>query len=69
MSARFTHGAVVDEIDANHVSQISVPLLQDDEAQKQINDKVLEANRTRAKAYELERKALDILDRKVIHAR
>ena len=66
---RYTYGAVVDEIDANHVSRISVPLLQDDDAQKQINAKALEANRTRAEAYELERKALDILDRKVIRAR
>ncbi len=67
--ARFTYGAVVDEIDDNHVSQINIPLLQDDDMQKQINDKVLEANQKRTRAYELEQNALNTLNHKVIYAR
>lgn len=67
--SRFTYGAVVGHIEKEHILKVSVPLLSDENTQREINDKVLEANRTRAKAYELERKALDILDRKVIHAR
>lgn len=66
---RFTYGAVVDEIDDNHVSQISIPLLHDADIQKQINNKVLEANQKRTMAYELEQKALDVLNNKVIYAR
>ncbi len=67
--SRFTYGAVVGHIEKEHILKVSVPLLSDENTQREINDKVLEANRMRAKAYELERKALDILDRKVIHAR
>ena len=65
---RYTYGAVVDEIDDNQVSQISIPLLKDDYMQKQINDKVLETSQKRVEAYELEQKALDILNKKVIYA-
>ena len=65
----FTYGAVVDEIDDNHVSRISVPLLQDNDLQRKINDKVLESNQKRADAYYLEQKALNILNEKVINAR
>ena len=66
---RFTYGAVVDEIDNKHVSRISVPLLQDYDLQRKINDKVLESNQKRADAYYLEQKALNILNEKVIGAR
>ena len=66
---RFTYGAVVDEIDDNHVSRISMPLLQDNDLQWKINDKVLESNQKRAEAYGLEQKALSILNEKVIYAR
>lgn len=65
---RFTYGAVVDEIDDKQVSQITIPLLNDLCVQKQINIKVLDANKKRAKAYELEQEALNILDEKVIFA-
>jgi len=65
---RYTYGAVVDEIDNKQVSQISLPLLQDEYVQKCINDKVLEANQKRTEAYKLEQKALNILDKKVIYA-
>lgn len=65
---RYTYGAVVDEIDDKQVSEIAIPLLNDSNTQKEINDKVLEANKKRAKAYKLEQKALNILNEKVIHA-
>lgn len=65
---RFTYGAVVDEIDDNHVAQVVVPLLNDTVVQKTINDKVLEANRKRFEAYQLEQKALKTMDKEVIFA-
>jgi len=65
---RFTYGAVVDEIDDKQVSQILVPLLKDYKNQKEINDKILEANQKRAEAYYTEQKALKILDEQVIYA-
>lgn len=65
---RFTYGAVVDEIDDFHVAAVPFPLLKDADIQKTINDKVLEANRKRFEAYELEQKALKIMDEKVIFA-
>ena len=66
---RYTYGAVVDEIDDKHVSEIVVPLLQNKSSQKAINDKVLEANQKRTKAYKLEQEALTTLNEKVIYAR
>lgn len=66
---RFTYGSVVDEIDDNHVRQISVPLLKDQDVQKRINDLALEANRKRYKAYLLEQEALKIMDNEVIYAK
>lgn len=65
---RHTHGAVVDEITAAQVSSISVPILRDEEAQRAINETVLDANQKRAEAYHLEQKALAVLDEKVIYA-
>ena len=66
---RYIHGAVIDEINVEQVSEIVVPLLSDENAQRQINDTVLEANRKRAEAYDLEQEALRFLDEKVIYAR
>ena len=66
---RYTHGAVVDEIDDKQVSEIVIPLLRDENTQRAINDKVLEANRKRTEAYKLEQEALTVLDEKVIYAR
>jgi type I restriction enzyme S subunit len=66
---RYTYGAVVDEINDKQVAVISIPLLRDENTQKAINDKVLEANRKRTEAYELEQEALTVLDEKVIYAR
>ena len=66
---RYTYGAVVDEINDDQVSEIVVPLLRDENMQREINDMVLEANRKRTEAYNLEQKALKVLDEKVIYAR
>ena len=66
---QYTHGAVVDEINADQISKIVVPLLRDEDTQRGINSKVLEANRKRTEAYELEQEALRVLDEKVIYAR
>ena len=55
---RYTYGAVVDEINDKQVSEIVIPLLRDENTQRAINDKVLEANRKRTEAYKLEQEAL-----------
>ena len=49
----YTYGSVVDEIDDNHVRQIPIPLLQNQEIQKRINALALEANTKRYEAYRL----------------
>jgi len=66
---RFAYGAVVRHLEKEHISQVSVPLLNDENAQRHINDTVLEANRKRTEAYNLEQEALRVLDEKVIYAR
>ncbi|MDE0010407.1 MAG: restriction endonuclease subunit S [Candidatus Poribacteria bacterium] len=66
---RFAYGAVVKHLEKEHISQVSVPLLSDKNAQREINDTVLEANRKRTEAYNLEQEALRVLDEKVIYAR
>lgn len=66
---RFTYGSVVDEIDDNHVRQITIPLLKNHTVQKQINDLALEANQKRYEAYLLEQEALKIMNEEVIYAK
>ncbi|MCD7762424.1 MAG: restriction endonuclease subunit S [Lachnospiraceae bacterium] len=66
---RFTYGSVVDEIDDNHVRQIAIPLLKNHDAQKEINDLALTANKKRYEAYCLEQEALKIMNDKVIFAK
>ena len=66
---RYIYGAVVDEINDKQVSEILVPLLHNGNTQREINDMVLEANRKRTEAYNLEQEALRVLDEKVIRAR
>lgn len=65
---RFTYGSVVDEIDDNHVRQIQIPILKNQDVQKQINDLALQANEKRYQAYLLEQEALKVLDEDVIYA-
>lgn len=66
---RFTYGSVVDEIDDNHVSQIVIPLLKNQDIQKRINDLALDANEKRYEAYLLEQEALNIMDEEVIYVK
>lgn len=66
---RYIYGAVVDEINDDQVSELVVPLLRDKNVQQKINDTVLEANRKRTEAYNLEQQALRVLDEKVIYVR
>lgn len=65
---RFTYGAVVDEVDGKHVSQIQIPLLKNQGIQNKINALVLEANKKRNDAYIYEQKAFKTLDGKVLYA-
>lgn len=65
---RFTYGAVVDEIDDHHVSQIPIPLLKDANIQAEINRLALEANAKRTEAYLAEQEAIRITNDEVIHA-
>jgi type I restriction enzyme S subunit len=66
---RFTYGSVVDEIDDNHVSQIPFPLLKDAAAQAEINGLALKSNDLRYQAYQLEREAMGVLEKEVLHAK
>lgn len=66
---RFTYGSVVDEIDDNHVRQIAIPLLKNQDIQNKINDLALEANQKRYEAYMLEQEALKIMNEEVIYAK
>ena len=66
---RFAYGAVVRHLEKEHILQVSVPLLHNENAQREINGTVLEANRKRTEAYNLEQEALRVLDEKVIYAR
>ena len=59
---RNTFGAVVDEIDTNQIKSIEIPLLKDASKQKEINDKVLEANETRYQAYLKEQEAVKMME-------
>ena len=64
---RYTYGSVVDEIDTNHVANIILPLLNNNDIQTKINDLVLEANKKRYEAYVLEQKAIRIVNEKIIY--
>ena len=66
---RFVCGSVVSYLEKEHILQVSVPLLRNESTQREINDTVLEANRKRTEAYNLEQEALRVLDEKVIYAR
>ena len=59
---RNTYGAVVDEIDDRHLSQVEIPLLKNESKQKEINDKVLHANELRYQAYLKEQEAIAIMN-------
>lgn len=65
---RYIYGSTIDEIDDKQVSEITIPLLRDESVQTEINNKVLQANRKRTEAYELEQEAVDIFNKEVIYA-
>ena len=62
---RFVFGSVQDHIDCEQVAQFPIPRLSDKEAEYEINQKVIECNQLRAKAYELEIQAATLLEKKV----
>ncbi len=68
-SKDYTYGSVVDEIDDDHVRGIPIPLLKDQDIQRQINNLALQASEKRYQAYMLEQQALEIMDREVIFAK
>ncbi len=65
---RCAYGAVVSHIEDHHLANVYVPLLHDLAVQKTINNKVLTASTMRYDAYQLEQKALKIMDEQVIFA-
>lgn len=66
---RHIYGAVIDEIDNTHVGKIPIPILKNYDVQQKINDLALTVNKKRYEAYELEQKALRIMDKEVIYAK
>jgi type I restriction enzyme S subunit len=63
---RFTYGGVVDALEVEHVKQIPVPLLKDEEIQLKINELALQANNKRYEAYLLEQQAIQAVNEKVL---
>lgn len=63
LTTRHTYGAVVDEIDDLHVSQIEIPLLKNETKQYEINNMILKANELRHQAYLKERKAIEKMNK------
>lgn len=53
-----TYGSVVDHIEAFHIANMEIPLLKNESKQKEINDKILQANDLRYQAYLKEREAV-----------
>ncbi len=68
LTKRYTYGSVVNEIDTNHVANIPLPLLKNQQIQKKINDLILDANKKRYDAYLLEQQAIKMVNDKVIYA-
>lgn len=63
---RNVYGSVIDEIDDNHISNMKIPLLKDQVAQKEIGTMALRANELRYEAYCLEQEALKIFNDEVL---
>ena len=59
---RNTFGAVVDEIDTNQIKKVEIPILKNESKQKEINDKILQANELRYQASLKEQKAIKIME-------
>ena len=59
---RHIYGSVVDEIDDRHLSKVEIPILKNESKQKEINDKVLQANELRYQAYLKEQDAVKMME-------
>lgn len=66
LTRRFIYGGVIDAIEPDHVASVEVPLLDDKQVQKHINDLALAANAKRYDAYQLEQEALRIMNEEVL---
>jgi len=64
---RLTYGAVVDEIEVEHLAEVPIPILKNENAQQQINDLALNANKLRAEAYYKEQEAIKIFNDEVLY--
>ncbi len=60
---------VVNAIEPFHIQSVEVPILRNQDVQKQINDLALQANEKRYQAYLLEQEALKMPDEEVIYAK
>lgn len=65
---RFVYGAVVGHIESHHIAKVEIPLLKNENTQKEINDLALEANRKRYDAFLLEEEAIKLVNEKVIYS-
>lgn len=63
------YGSVVPHIEKEHFEEIPIPLLNNQDVQRQINELALEANAKRYEAYKLEQEALHIMNEEVIFAK
>lgn len=60
---------MVKHIEKEHFSEIPIPLLNNQEVQRQINGLALGANTKRYEAYKLEQEALRVMNEEVIFAK
>lgn len=58
-----TYGSVVDHIEAFHIANMEIPLLKNETKQKEINDKILQANELRYQAYQKEQEAVSTTEK------
>lgn len=63
---RYAFGSVQDHIDCEQVAAFPIPRLKDKNAEREINDKVIQCNELRSEAYRLENKAVSLLEKKVL---
>jgi len=59
MIERYSYGAVIKEIDHKQLATMPIPVINDKQKTKKINDLAIEANRLRSEAYYLEQEAIE----------
>ena len=64
---RYKYGAVIDEINDEHVADVPFPFLRDKGIQSRINTLALEANAKRYEAFRLEREAMSIMENEIVN--